>query len=90
MVDGDSGLIYGLEFQCRSLCAVEAETEKIQFLVGTQGLKNKVGNQVHLLELEEESRTLTKSVFNHPVGEVWDVAAAPAGKGENPSDSSCF
>ena len=36
MVDSDGGLIYGLEYQCRSLCAVEAETDKVQFLVGTQ------------------------------------------------------
>jgi WD40 repeat protein len=78
MMDSDGGLIYGLEYQCRSLCAVEAETEKIQFLVGTQGLKNKLTNQVHLLEVDEESRTMVKTIFNHPAGEVWDLAACPA------------
>ena len=80
MVDSDGGLIYGLEYQCRSLCAVEAETDRIQFLVGTQGLKSKATNQVHLLEVEEENRTMAKTVFTHPVGEVWDLAACPSGE----------
>ncbi len=45
---GDSGMsfgiIYGLEFQCRSLCAVAADTENVSFMVGTQG--QKITNQV--------------------------------------------
>ena len=60
---------------------MEAETDKIQFLVGTQGLKSKLTNQVHLLEVEEENRTMSKTVFSHPAGEVWDLAASPSGEG---------
>ena len=59
---------------------MEAETDKIQFLVGTQGLKSKLTNQVHLLEVEEENRTMSKTVFSHPAGEVWDLAASPSGE----------
>ena len=36
---GTLGLIYGLEFQCRALSPVEADTDNVRFLVGTQGLK---------------------------------------------------
>ena len=33
--------------------------------------------QVHLLELDEDSRTLAKTVFSHPAGEVWDLQCSP-------------
>ena len=39
-------IFYPIELAPRSLCAVEAETDKVQFLVGTQGLKSKLTNQV--------------------------------------------
>ena len=45
-----------------------------------QGLKSKLTNQVHLLEVEEENRTMSKTVFSHPAGEVWDLAASPSGE----------
>ena len=31
--------IHGIEYRCRSLCALEGELEKISFLVGTQSMK---------------------------------------------------
>lgn len=55
-LNDESGLIYGLEFQCRSLCAVEAETEKNQFLVGTQSLK--MQNQVKEMRGQGQSGLL--------------------------------
>ena len=35
----DTGLIYGLEFECRSLASVAADTDRVKFLLGTQGIK---------------------------------------------------
>ena len=71
--EDDGGLIYGLEFQCRSLCAVQLaeEVDRIRFLVGTQG--SKVTNQVHLVELEEETGALAKTLYSHPEGEIWQI-----------------
>ena len=33
----NSGLIYGLEFQCRALAALENDDDNVHFVVGTQG-----------------------------------------------------
>ena len=68
------GIIYGLEFQCRSLCPVSADTDSVSFLVGTQGLK--MTNQVHMVQLSEETRTLTKRVYAHTSGEIWQIASS--------------
>ena len=57
--DDDSGLVYGLEFHCRALCACAAETEAPTFMVGTQGLKKAVDNQVRI-----EWLTWTVNVLN--------------------------
>ena len=67
-------VIYGLESQgraltARALTARPAETEKIQFLSGTQSLRQ--DNQVHLLEYDEEKDVLDKTVYLHPEGEIW-------------------
>ena len=75
MGGGTLGLIYGLEFQCRALAPVEADTDNVRFLVGTQGLK--VPNQIHELELDEDTRTLSKRIYSHPIGEVWDICSSP-------------
>ncbi|CAG2158895.1 unnamed protein product [Oppiella nova] len=48
---------------------------KHAFLVGTQSLKNE--NQIHLLEYLEDSNSLSKAVFRHSCGEVWDVSTHP-------------
>ena len=68
------GIIYGLEFQCRSLCPVSADTDLISFLVGTQGLK--MTNQIHQVTLSEETRTLSKKIYQHSLGEVWEISAS--------------
>lgn len=73
----EEGLIYGLEFQCRCLAAVEWDTDAVQFLVGTQGLK--LDNQIHLLELDEEnvSQIVKKGSYIHNEGEIWQLATHP-------------
>jgi hypothetical protein len=74
-IGGTLGLIYGLEFQCRALAPVEADTDNVRFLVGTQGLK--IPNQIQELELDEDTRTLSKRIYSHPEGEVWDICSSP-------------
>ena len=75
MDGGNLGLIYGLEFQCRALAPVEADTDNVRFLVGTQGLK--ITNQIHELELDEDTRTVSKRIYSHPAGEIWDINSSP-------------
>lgn len=76
------GLIYGLEFQCRSLCAVNAESEKVAFLVGTQSLKTR--NEIHeIVVVDEEDtteETLHKQIYSHPKGEIWQLISSNSGK----------
>ncbi|KAG0713803.1 EARP-interacting [Chionoecetes opilio] len=72
----DAPIIYGLEdFQARALAAHSAETEKINFLVGTQSLRRT--NQVQLIEFDDDTSLVTKQTFEHPAGEVWKIVAAP-------------
>ncbi|KAG7162851.1 EARP-interacting protein-like, partial [Homarus americanus] len=72
----DAPVIYGLEdFQARALAAHAAETEKINFLVGTQSLRRV--NQVQLIEFDDDTSLVTKQTFEHPAGEVWRIVAAP-------------
>ena len=59
-------VIYGLESQgraltARALAARPGETEKIHFLCGTQSLRQE--NQVHLLEYDEETGILDKTLI---------------------------
>lgn len=75
-MENDSPVIYGLEFQTRALSAQTAETDIVRFLVGTQSLKFS-DNQVHLVELNEETGNLKTEVFQHPVGEIWSLQASP-------------
>jgi hypothetical protein len=46
-------------------------------MVGTQSLKLS-HNQVHVVELNEETGGLTAQVFQHGAGEVWTLAASPS------------
>lgn len=62
----------------RALAARPGETEKIHFLCGTQSLRQE--NQVHLLEYDEETGILDKTVYTHPQGEIWHLSAAPFDK----------
>ena len=48
----------------------------MRFLVGTQSLKFN-SNQVHLVELNEETGNLKTQIFQHPVGEVWSIQSSP-------------
>ncbi|XP_012540737.1 EARP-interacting protein homolog [Monomorium pharaonis] len=75
-MENDSPVIYGLEFQTRALSAQTAETDIVRFLVGTQSLKFS-NNQVHLVELNEETGNLKTQVFQHPIGEIWSLQASP-------------
>lgn len=72
----DAPVIYGLEdFQARALAAHAAETEKINFLVGTQSLRRI--NQVQLIEFDDDTSLVTKQTFEHPAGEIWKIVGAP-------------
>lgn len=53
-----------------------AESDAVRFLVGTQSLKLS-HNQVHVVELNEETGGLSTQVFQHGAGEVWTLAASP-------------
>lgn len=71
-------VIYGLEFQARTLCPQHGETESIRFLVGTQSLRS--DNQVHLLDFDDDSNLVSKHVFSHAPGEIWHIASNPSDK----------
>lgn len=75
-MENDNPVIYGLEFQARALSAQTAETDVVRFLVGTQSLKF-TNNQVHLVELNEETGNLKTQVYQHPIGEIWSLQASP-------------
>ena len=67
-------VIHGLESQgraltARALSARAGETEKINFLCGTQSLRHE--NQVHLLDYSDETGVLDKIIYLHPQGEIW-------------------
>ena len=67
-------VIHGLESQgraltARALAARAGETDNIHFLCGTQSLRQE--NQVHLLDYDEESGVLDKTVYQHDRGEIW-------------------
>lgn len=78
VADEDSPLIYGLEFQSRALCShsinLNNDNTAVRFVVGTQSIKCE--NQVHLLEFNEENNTLSKAIFRHSDGEIWDVSSS--------------
>ncbi|XP_029667980.1 EARP and GARP complex-interacting protein 1 isoform X2 [Formica exsecta] len=75
-MENDNPVIYGLEFQTRALSAQTAETDAVRFLIGTQSL-NFNNNQIHLVELNEETGNLKTQVFQHPLGEIWSLQASP-------------
>ncbi|XP_071502284.1 EARP and GARP complex-interacting protein 1-like [Diadema antillarum] len=84
-MDDEAPVIYGLEFQARSLTPQVAETDAIRFLVGTQSLK--YDNQVHVLDFDEDNNTLNKTVFLHKDGEIWNISSSPA---EKDVAATCF
>lgn len=72
-------LIYGVEFQARSLCSLHAEVNQDCFLIGTQSLITS-NNQVHLVKLQEETNTLCPQIYEHSSGEIWSLASSPTDK----------
>ncbi|XP_077586788.1 EARP-interacting protein homolog isoform X1 [Stigmatopora nigra] len=77
-MEDDAPVIYGLEFQARSLTAQTAETDAIRFLVGTQSLK--FDNQIHIIDFDDENNLINKNVLLHQAGEIWNIGASPADK----------
>lgn len=76
--EDESPLIYGLELQARALSSVggaNSDSPFVRFLVGTQSLK--AVNQIHLLEYVEENHSLSKAIFKHPAGEIWNISSSP-------------
>ena len=70
----NSGLIYGLEFQCRALASLESDDDAVRFVVGTQGPQ--ASNQIHSLQLcDDDTPNLAKKIWNHPQGELWQISA---------------
>lgn len=68
-----SPIIYGLDMECRSLCAQSNDQlTTSRFFVGTQTLASEQ-NQIHLLEHNEEYNSISKLVFRHKQGEVWHM-----------------
>ncbi|XP_055621748.1 EARP-interacting protein homolog [Toxorhynchites rutilus septentrionalis] len=74
-MDDNDSLVYGLEFQARALASQQAESTDVRFFVATQSLKP--NNQLHVVDINEESFTLKTKVFSHPLGEVWKLNASP-------------
>uniref|UniRef100_A0A2R5LBL5 Putative wd repeat protein n=1 Tax=Ornithodoros turicata TaxID=34597 RepID=A0A2R5LBL5_9ACAR len=77
-MEDEAAVIYGIEFPARTLTALSAETDTVCFLVGTQSLK--FDNQIHFLAYDEETNSLSKSVFLHGAGEVWHLSCSPTDK----------
>ncbi|KAF9798748.1 hypothetical protein SFRURICE_021545 [Spodoptera frugiperda] len=75
MEEGNS-IIYGLEHQTRALSPQYGESDAIRFLIGTQSLKPN-SNQIHVVELEEDTGALHTKVFKHDIGEVWHLRCSP-------------
>ncbi|XP_059162909.1 EARP-interacting protein homolog [Physella acuta] len=84
-MEDEAPVIYGLEFQARSLCAQEAETDNIRFLVGTQSLRAE--NQVHYIDFDDENNVINKTIFLHREGEIWNISSSTFDAG---LFSTCF
>ncbi|XP_077302861.1 EARP and GARP complex-interacting protein 1 [Arctopsyche grandis] len=75
MENGNS-IIYGLEHQSRALAPQVGENDAIRFFIGTQCLKPN-SNQIHIVELEEETGALHTKVYQHDLGEIWHIRCSP-------------
>ncbi|XP_063369560.1 EARP and GARP complex-interacting protein 1 [Cydia amplana] len=75
-MDEGNSIIYGLEHQTRALSPQYGENDAIRFLIGTQSLKPGT-NQVHVVELEEDTGALHTKVFKHETGEIWQLRCSP-------------
>ena len=81
----NSGLIYGLEFQCRALASLESDDDAVRFVVGTQGPR--ASNQVCKLYISMISLIThtvahsTRPSFrlktnNQPLKKFWSLAVS--------------
>ncbi|KAL4703754.1 hypothetical protein ACJJTC_017542 [Scirpophaga incertulas] len=75
-MDEGNSIIYGLEHQTRALSPQYGESDAIRFLIGTQTLKPH-SNQVHVVELEEDTGALHTKVYKHHIGEIWHLRCSP-------------
>lgn len=62
--------------QARALSAQNAETDIVRFLVGTQSIKFS-NNQIHLVELNDDTNTLRTQIYHHDIGEIWSLQTSP-------------
>ncbi|OQV18668.1 Protein TSSC1 [Hypsibius exemplaris] len=74
-MDEDIPVIYGIDFQARCLVSQAAESDAVRFLIGTQSLKHE--NQIQLIDFDEESNAISRTVYAHPSGEVWNLSSCP-------------
>lgn len=70
----EAPIIYGLELPSRCMCAQTAETNIIRFLAATQSLRQE--NQIHFIEFDDENNMIDKTVYSHPMGEVWHLSSS--------------
>ncbi|XP_070503330.1 EARP-interacting protein homolog [Chironomus tepperi] len=70
-------IIYGIEFQARSLVS-QQDAEEIRFFIGTQMINGK--NQIHLLEVDDDNNKLKTKTFSHEQGEIWKLTSCPTDK----------
>ncbi|KAK9511825.1 hypothetical protein O3M35_000413 [Rhynocoris fuscipes] len=75
-LEEDTPLIYGLEFQARSLTVQQTDTDLTRFMVGTQTLKI-ASNQIHIVEVCDDTGVLSAQTFSHPSGELWHLHWSP-------------
>nr|XP_018906713.1 PREDICTED: protein TSSC1 [Bemisia tabaci] len=68
--------IYGLEYKARTLSALTADTDSVGFLIGTQSLVMS-NNQVHIVQLNEETNDMSAKIYQHDAGEIWSLISSP-------------
>ncbi|XP_055352650.1 EARP and GARP complex-interacting protein 1-like [Paramacrobiotus metropolitanus] len=74
-MDEDIPVIYGIDFQARCLVSLAAESDAVRFLIGTQSIKHE--NQVQLIDFDEDTNAVTRTVYGHPSGEIWHLSCCP-------------
>lgn len=57
-MEDTNNLIYGLEFQARSLCSQVAESNEVRFFMATQSWKP--NNQIHLVKVDDDLKLQAK------------------------------
>nr|XP_039269101.1 EARP-interacting protein homolog [Styela clava] len=70
----EAPIIHGLELPSRCICAQSADTNITRFMVATQSLRQE--NQLHYVEFDDENNVIDKTMFSHPIGEVWHLSAS--------------